>query len=562
MTILKIPMLDAIVIKFRHLLRQSENAIYIIHIFRMLNTSYRNFNKSQRSKLESFSQSVNNLMKVPLGDGQKGLAVIFGWSQFELILSETAIRKGLELQGYNITVLSQPTPFVQDAYNLMGIEKVKSFYSYCPSPSLAQAEEMMNGVDTFEDFIALRYKGINVGKYASSTIMRQTRRGTLNFNDPLQKKLAKDSLSRSLSAAQGALLLIKETNPSILVVVDRGYTPYGEMFDACVNENVAVITWNVAHRDNALILKRYYSKNRDSHPASLSSQSWQTMLDLKWTDEHRQKLHNELSSSYANGEWYGEVGTQFGKKEFGASEIISRYGFDSNKKIAVIFSHIFWDATFFWGKDLFRDYEDWFVQTVKAACENTKLNWLIKVHPANTVKDHRDGLISEPSELIALREQIGELPEHVKVINADTPISTWSLFEAMDYCLTVRGTVGIEAAMLGKTVLTAGTGRYDSHGFTHDFTSASNYLECLKHLEDLEQPTSETKEKAERYAYGIFISRPLRLKTFTLGFSRDKKASMLVNCSVKTIDELQNADDLNQISNWISSTTDDYLNYK
>ena len=553
-------MLNHFEIKLRHLLRRSVILINIIHLIKMLNKSYRSLETLQRKKLDKFSLLINDLMKSPLGNGKKGLAVVFGWQQFDLILSETVIRKGLELQGYNIKVLSQPTPFTQDAYSLMGVEDVESFYSYCPPPCLAQAENMMNGVVSFKDFIRLSYKDISVGKYASSTIMRQTRRGTLDFNNPAHKEIAEISLSRSLSAAKGAYRLIDESTPTLLVVVDRGYTPYGEMFDACINKNIPVITWNVAHRDNTVMLKRYHYGNRDSHPASLSKESWKTMLDLEWTNERRSELYQELSSSYESGEWYGEVGTQFGKKGFEIGEIKNKLELNPNKKIAVIFSHIFWDATFFWGEDLFRDYEDWFVQTVKAACKNKNLNWLIKVHPANTVKDHRDGLISEPSELIALREKIGELPDHVKVINADTPISTWSLFKAMDYCLTVRGTVGIEAAMLGKTVLTAGTGRYDNHGFTHDFTSSSDYLDCLQHLEDLEKPSSEIKEKAERYAYGVFIRRPLRLKTLTLGFSRDKKASMLVNCNALTLEQLRNADDLNTIANWISSNTDDYLN--
>jgi len=525
----------------------------------MLNNNYRSLDKLQRKKLENLSLLGNNSMKLPLGNGKKGLAVVFGWSQFELILSETVVRKGLELQGYKITVLSQPTPFTRDAYMLMGVDSVKSFYSYCQSPKMALAEGLMKGVVTFQDFISLSYKGISVGKYASSTIMRQTRQGTLDFNNPKHKEMAMISLSRSLSAAEGAYRLIDKSNPAILVVVDRGYTPYGEMFDACINKNIPVITWNVAHRDNTVMLKRYHYGNRDSHPASLSKDSWKTMLDLEWTNERRSELYQELSSSYESGEWYGEVGTQFGKKGFETNEIKNKLELNPNKKIAVIFSHIFWDATFFWGEDLFRDYEDWFVQTVKAACKNKNLNWLIKVHPANTVKDHRDGVISEPSEIIALREQIGELPEHVKVINADTPISTWSLFQAMDYCLTVRGTVGIEAAMLGKVVLTAGTGRYDCHGFTHDFTSSKEYLQCLQHIEDLEKSSPHMKELAERYAYGVFICRPLKLQILSLGFERDNKASMLVDCNALTIDNLREAEDLNEISRWIASEKDDYL---
>ena len=145
------------------------------------------------------------------------------------------------------------------------------------------------------------------------------------------------------------------------------------------------------------------------------------------------------------------------------------------------------------------------------------------------------------------------------MINADTPISTWSLFQAMDYCLTVRGTVGIEAAMLGKVVLTAGTGRYDCHGFTHDFTSSKEYLQCLQHIEDLEKSSPHMKELAERYAYGVFICRPLKLQILSLGFERDNKASMLVDCNALTIDNLREAEDLNEISRWIASEKDDYL---
>ena len=514
----------------------------------------------QNDRLNSFKKLVGTNMIAPFGDQQSGLALVFGWSTFEFILTESIIRKALELTGSKLMVLTQPTPFTMDAYGLMGVSRIKSYYSYSPAPDLLRAEKMLKTVKTFQDFIDLSYRDVAVGKYASSTMMRRTRRGTLDLEDPIQRAMATNSLACSLAAVEGAYNLINTEKPKLLVVVDRGYTPYGEMFDACINKNIPIVTWNVAHRDNTIMLKRYHDGNRDSHPSSLSQQSWNAIKQLKWTDKRREELYHELASSYESGEWYGEVGTQFGKKSFAEGEIIKTFGLDPERKIAVIFSHIFWDATFFWGEDLFRDYEDWFVQTVKAACKNTKLNWLIKIHPANTVKDHRDGLIGEPSEIIALREQIGELPEHVKVIPADTEVSTWSLFQAMDYCLTVRGTVGIEAGMQGKTVLTAGTGRYDHHGFTHDFETAADYLTCLQSLETISEPDQQIREMAERYAYGVFILRPLRLQTLTLGFSRDKKATMQVNCQAVNLEEFRRAHDLNDMADWLKSGNDDYLN--
>jgi hypothetical protein len=49
----------------------------------------------------------------------------------------------------------------------------------------------------------------------------------------------------------------------------------------------------------------------------------------------------------------------------------------------VVFSQVLWDANLFYGEDLFEDAGEWFVETVRVACANSAMNWLIKLHPAN-----------------------------------------------------------------------------------------------------------------------------------------------------------------------------------
>ena len=46
-----------------------------------------------------------------------------------------------------------------------------------------------------------------------------------------------------------------------------------------------------------------------------------------------------------------------------------------------LFFPIFWDGTFFYGNDLFINYEEWFKQTLKFAEKNRNINWIIKSHP-------------------------------------------------------------------------------------------------------------------------------------------------------------------------------------
>ncbi len=540
--------------------RRYPGAHFLVHGIRwLLQERYRQEHSAQMNQLAQFRARSHEVLTTVLGDCSRGTAVVLGWSCLEYVLEEAVIRKALDLAGFRVHVLTEPTPRAKAIYSAMGEEKIEGFLRYCALPAQGRSRRLLDGVKSFAELIALEWGGVMVGKYVCSSLMRQTRKGSLDLDDETLRERVVDGLAASMSYVEGAKRLITQLAPKAVVLVDRGYSPFGEIFDVCVNCGIAVYTWNAAHRDNTIMLKRYHADNRDSHPSSLSPESWAHLLEAPWGERQLEHLNRELAESYNSGEWYGEVGTQFGKRVWTVEEIVSRLGLDSEKKTAVVFAHIFWDATFFWGEDLFRDYEDWFVQTVRAACANDRLNWLIKVHPANLIKDRRDGISGEPSEILALRQHIGELPSHVKVIPADTDITTLSLFEVTDYCMTVRGTVGMEAALLGKNVLTAGTGRYDRHGFTTDFNSRGEYLARLSTLEELEPPTRQMRERAERYGYGVFLCRPVRLRCFNINFAKDADATLIAGCAAETAEELRNAPELVAIADWLKSGKEDFF---
>ncbi|MDZ4253702.1 MAG: hypothetical protein U1A72_14130 [Sulfuritalea sp.] len=544
----------------KRVLRRYPAAHSFLHGVRwLLRPDYRRQHRVLLKELEQFRIQSGDILSENLGNGSRGTAIVMGWSRFEQVLAESVIRKAFELADYRVHVVAEPTPAIRAVYGVMGVTGLETFSRYCPLPDHRRAGAVLDGVSSFAELIDLKWGGVAVGKYVSSTLMRQTRNGSLDLGDPMLRERVVDGLAESMAFVEGAERMINRATPTALVLLDRGYSPYGEIFDACVNRGIPVYTWNAAHRDNTLMLKRYHPGNRDAHPSSLSPESWRLLLDAPWGERERERLNRELAESYNSGEWYGEVGTQFGKRVCSKEEIAARLGLDPRKKTVVVFSHIFWDATFFWGEDLFRDYEDWFVETVRAACANDRLNWLIKVHPANLIKDVRDGFNGEPSEVLALRERIGRLPAHVRVIPADTDITTLSLFEVTDYCLTVRGTVGMEAALLGRNVITAGTGRYDRHGFTTDFNSREDYLARLATLEELGPPTPLMRERAERYGYGVFMCRPVRLKCLDFKFSKDAAATLVTGWTVRSVAELRKAPELVTIADWLRSGDEDYL---
>ncbi|TXG85824.1 MAG: hypothetical protein E6R14_03995 [Thermomicrobiales bacterium] len=475
------------------------------------------------------------------------------------LLVEIALVKAIQAAGYRPVILTDYDRWVDRYYRAAGVEDVVYWEEWQQPVSQTEAAVLMNSLASFEQFIQADYCGARVGKYAASTGLRHLRVGRLDLSIPSMREALLPFLHRAMSSAQAAQTIVATFKPDLVLSVDPGYTPRGELFDACLAAGIDTITWNAAHKNNSLMLKRYRQANRDVHPASLSSDTWRELKSRPWTEAERERLHQELVGSYQRGEWYSEVGTQFHTANQDTAEVRRALALDDGKKTAVIFPHIFWDGTFFYGTDLFESYEEWFVESMKVACANHEVNWIVKIHPANLVKNARDGSRAEPSELAALRSLGDALPSHVRILPPDSRMSTLSLYSVMDYCVTVRGTVGIEAASFGVPVFTAGTGRYDHRGFTIDSDTRAQYLDRLRLIHETPPLSADQRNLAERFAYGIFLARPFSLRSVTMEFQRDAKVSLHSTVHLPKGQDPAAAPDLRLVTEWVHSGAEDFL---
>lgn len=472
------------------------------------------------------------------------------------LLVDLWLIKALELAGFATVVLALGARYWNRYFHLAGASDVLAWDDFIdPRNLLEEATSVVERSPSLRELARFEYAGVRVGRIASSTTLRELRLGSLELeSSPIQRQHLAKVLARSMSLANASRELLRRIAPDCAVFYDMVYIRRGEIFDRCLLDQVPTMLWHPAHKNNALILKHYSLANREEHPVSLSPESWQRMMHMPWTEAHRTRLQVELSGAYAKGDWYGESGTQFSKRFVGRAEMRKQLGLDPGKKCAFIFPHIAWDAPLSWGESLFETYERWLVETVRAACRNDKLNWVIKIHPANVGKQLKERYAGEPAELTALRKHVGALPPHVFVLPAESDISTFPLFELMDYCLTVRGTIGIEAASFGIPVLTGGTGRYDRRGFTVDSASREQYLDRVGHIQDLPPLAPAARELAERFAYGIFVLRPFPLESISLEFDKDvSPQENFTRSRIKaaSIEEWHNAGDLNALAQWL-----------
>lgn len=518
--------------------------------------------RQEQADLFSITAMVGDALQYPLygTEGANKSVLIMGMGRVRFIALEVAVRKSFELAGYRCQVMVPQDDIVLEAYRRLGSDELV-FLDHYKAVMPNEGAHMLAGCKTLIDVINLSVDGVRCGKYAVSTLMRTTRSGSFDLMDPAIRGELAGALDRSLQCMRTAWALLQKLKPNALVLTDRGYSPSGEFFDICIENEIPVFTWNAAHRNDSLMLKRYTRTNRDVHPSSLSEDTWGQLKSLPWSTQSSKRVLHELERCYTSGEWYGEVGTQFNKKTMDKAALVRHLGLDPSRMTVAIFPHIFWDATFFWGTDLFANYEEWFVETVKAACKNKAVNWVVKVHPANIVKNHRDGVSTEHSEITAIRQCIGKLPSHVKMLEADTEISTLSLLKAIDACVTVRGTSGIEAACFGIPVLTAGTGRYDRLGFTLDSCSREEFLARLAEVQNVTQLTPAQNELALKHAWGVLIGRPVSLQIFRMHYHKTKNAELEINFQVRNANALRKSPDLKVLEAWIRSGDEDFMDW-
>jgi hypothetical protein len=185
------------------------------------------------------------------------------------------------------------------------------------------------------------------------------------------------------------------------------------------------------------------------------------------------------------------------------------------------------------------------------------------LHPDLVWKLKYEGYTGELRDLIAIRGSIGVLPDHVRLVLPDTDISSYSFFSITDYCLTVRGTIGIEMSCHGIPVITAGTGRYSGLGFTIDSDTAGQYLARLADIASIPPMSPEQVHLARKFAYTLFKGRLWPMRSFEMTKMPIEETGHPLDHDVvprlHSHRQLEVAIDLQDLVKWINSSDPDYL---
>ncbi len=409
-----------------------------------------------------------------------------------------------------------------------------------------------------KDIINYTYEGVSCGKYAISTSMRMLRVAEIDLNKKNHKLCLNYNLKKSILYTNASYNYLNKHKIKFALFNDRGYAGEGELYDICINRGIKCIQFISTYKNNSLLLKKFNKNIKSDHPSSVGEEIWNKFSEKNLTEKQKFFLDNEIKNGYLKNTWYPSAGTMVGKNLKNTKDILAEIGVKNSKKNAVIFPHIFWDGTFFYGNDLFSSYEEWFKQTLKFAEKNKSINWIIKSHPSNQTKNYQDsikdkGIEPEFEHIIKL---FGKLPENFYYLSSKSKINTYFLLDILDYCVTVRGTVGIEAAMRGKSVITAGTGRYENKGFTNNFMDLEEYQHIISNLHKFKSSLNQVRELANKFAYISLICKNYSPKNFSFFYTNDLKSKLQV-AQIDSQSLSENND--NELVKWLSSLDEDYF---
>ena len=203
----------------------------------------------------------------------------------------------------------------------------------------------------------------------------------------------------------------------------------------------------------------------------------------KKVDQYFDNIHNGV------GDW--NIEKAYGNKiNAEREEALKAIGINNNKKNVLILPHCFSDGSHGSSRMIFRDYYDWYENTLHIIQSIKNVNWIIKEHPCSGNYGEA-GIAKNLFDEYSSKGIFFFPPEY----------SSEVVYKIADAIITVRGSAGMEAACKGIPVVLSGKAYYSDNGFTIENKSMDEYCYVLNNLDKITPLSEEQINKAKKILY-------------------------------------------------------------
>lgn len=290
-----------------------------------------------------------------------------------------------------------------------------------------------------------------------------------------------------MSLALGRLML-ETYSPSICFNVMRNYSAWGPIFHFFESVGVAPITMTSTAFDfgSVRLNDSDLFRHRRTYERFLSQRA-----NAELNDAERSALMTFLNNRHSGNDSLMKKWNYFDSSEIGYE------GVDKSKKNVFLFTNVPWDVGLSEFAGPFDGVLDWVYQTIEYFKDNKAIDIWIKPHPAEV----RSTSKSEQSVSDFIRQKYSKLPRNVHVIEPEKGINTYGLFNFIDVGVILTGTLGLEMALDGIPVVSAGINPCYGLGLLSEPKDIGSYFRAI----EADSNVQPEKTRLELFCYFYFI---------------------------------------------------------
>jgi hypothetical protein len=303
--------------------------------------------------------------------------------------------------------------------------------------------------------------------------------------------------------------VFRELKPDVAVFHHGIYVPQGVISKVARQMGVRVVNWSIGYRSQSFI----YS-HEDTYHHTMLDEPVHLWKDKKLNESEKNRIVDYLESRRIGvKDWI----SYNAKPEERESIIREELSLDS-RPIILLLTNVIWDAQLYYQSNAFSSLLEWVHYSIQYFAERQDLQLVIRIHPAEAIRSKTRQPVAD-----VIAQLFPTLPANVRVVEAGSEISTYTLAD-MANCVLIYGTkTGMELAARGIPVIVAGEAWVRNKGFTSDVSSQEEYKQYLDQLPLAHRMPDEQRELALQYANHYFFRRLIPL-AYLVHYSDEKPA--------------------------------------
>lgn len=343
----------------------------------------------------------------------------------------------------------------------------------------ARAREMLAPVRTHEDLLGLVLPSNVPSSIWYDSVLSNLRNGRPDVRHP---QWAKD-LAALLAYIGGYNAILDRYRPSMVLLSHAWKNVWGSLAWLALSRQAEVLC--VTQVSEAIRIRRFRNPDDFSSPVEFLSKAvfdgldratQETMIRLGYAElERRQRSQtSDVNIRYA----YDTA-----SRATGRVDARTQLGVYDDRPVGVIYGHSWFDFPHIYGMRNFTDFHDWMTRTNDIIVELPNIRWFLKPHPMETWYGGQ-----------TMKDIVSTSMPHISFL--PHKIDTMTVMQAADAVVTVHGTAGLEATMLGTPVICADNSYYSEWGFTRTATSLDDYRELLSGVGSFRPLDARTRDLA------------------------------------------------------------------